>query len=58
MKGRGEIRSRANQSLKKSLSNTKKKYGIRVKLRKGTSKEKIKFLCMRLNFGENYKLQK
>ena len=44
-----EIRSRANQSLKKNLSKTKKKYGIRVKLRKRTSKKKIKFLCKRGN---------
>ena len=55
---KGEIRSRTNQSLKKNLSNTKKKYGITVKLRKRTSKKKIKFLCKRGNLGGNYRIQK
>ena len=44
--------------VKHNLSNTKKKYGITVKLRKRTSKKKIKFLCKRGNLGENYRLQK
>ena len=43
-KEKGKIRSRTKQSLKHNLSNTKKKYGITVKLRKRTSKKK-KFLC-------------
>ena len=57
-KGIREIRSRTKQSLKHNLSNTKKKYGIIVKLRKRTPKKKIKFLCKRGNLGENYRLQK
>ena len=57
-KGKGEIRSRTKQSFKHNLSNTKKKYGITVRLRKRTSKKRIKFLCKRGNLGENYRLQK
>ena len=57
-KEKEKIRSRTNQSLKKNLSNTKKKYGITVKLRKRTYKKKIKCLCNRGNLEENYRLQK